>query len=57
MAERRYEQEIERLNAALASLVPSEPVSTALRKLYWPTGTTRSSSAVRFRPSRMHALI
>ena len=57
MAERRYEQEIERLNAALASLVPSEPGSTALRKLYWPTGPTRSSSAVRFRLSRMHALI
>jgi len=57
MAERRYEQEIERLNAALASLVPSGPVRTALRKLYWPTGATRSSSAVHFRPSRMHALI
>jgi hypothetical protein len=40
MAERRYEQETERLNAALASLVPSEPVSTAQRKLYWPTGTS-----------------
>ena len=34
MAERRYEQDLERLNAALASPVPSEPVSAALTRLY-----------------------
>ncbi len=34
MAERRYEQEVERLNATLASPVPSEPVSAALTMLY-----------------------
>jgi hypothetical protein len=34
MAERRYEQDLERLNATLASPVPSEPVSAALTRLY-----------------------
>ena len=34
MAERRYEQYLERLNATLASPVPSEPVSAALTRLY-----------------------
>jgi len=34
MAERRYEHDLERLNAALASPVPSEPVSAALTMLY-----------------------
>jgi hypothetical protein len=34
MAERRYEQDLERLNATLASPVPSELVSAALTRLY-----------------------
>jgi len=34
MAERRYEQDLERLNATLASPVPSEPLSVALTMLY-----------------------
>jgi hypothetical protein len=34
MAERRYEQDLERLNATLASPVSSEPVSAALTRLY-----------------------
>lgn len=34
MAERRYEQDLERLNATLLSPVPSEPVSAALTMLY-----------------------
>ena len=34
MAERRYEQDLERLNATLSSPVPSEPVSGALTMLY-----------------------